>query len=152
MFRASVDISTFNKGISDFRKRLSDLRPYFHDTGSDLVYRAIRRVFETEGHGTWPPLAQSTVDQKATDYPGQGMLRRDDTYFRAATTPHALGSHREIGPRSLEIGISGLNYPIYLERGTSKMPPRPVFSVATSRLSRPLLRSLNTYLFRRPRR
>ena len=152
MFRASIDTSSFNKGISDFRERLSDLRPFFRDEASDLVYEATRRVFQTQGHGTWAPLAPSTVNQRASRYSGRGILRRTDTYFRAATTPTAPGSYRQAGLQSLQIGVKGLNYPIYLERGTSKMPARPVFSTAARRLQRPLLQSLNTYLFRRPGR
>lgn len=149
MYQIRIDISIFNSRISQVRKRLSELKPFFLSEGSDVVYKEIRQVFDTEGHGTWPQLSTEYAAWKEQFYPGKSILRREDTYFQAATGPNAADSFREASNKRLRIGVTGPEYAVFHEEGTSRMPARPVFEMAAERLGRPLLRSLEQYLFQR---
>lgn len=152
MFTASLNTSSFNKSVSDFRRRLSNLRPFFQSEASNIVHQTIERVFETEGYGTWAPLDPGYASWKASRYPGQGILRREGTYFRAATTSTTPQSYRRVDRRSLQIGVQNLDFALFHERGTGRLPRRSVFWTASEKLETPILQSLNTYLFRRPTR
>lgn len=152
MFIASLNTYSFNKSVSDFRRRLSNLRPFFQNEASNIVHETIKHVFETEGYGTWAPLDPGYASWKASRYPGQGILRREGTYFRATTTATTPQSYRRVNRRSLQIGVQNLDFVLFHERGTGNLPRRSVFTTASERLERPVLESLNTYLFRRPAR
>lgn len=148
MYKIRLDTSQFKSRLKEDRKKLRDLKPFFLKEGSDIVYREIRKVFLNEGYGSWSALSPKYAAWKSRFYPGKTILRRDDTYFQAATGPNASDSFREATASRLRIGVTGPEYAIYHEEGTQRMPARPVFELAADRLERPLLQSLEQYLFR----
>ena len=94
-----------------------------------VIVEEVVRVFESEGYGQWPALSPAYQAWKSANYPGQPILRLTDKYFSAASQPGSPNNFIESDDNRIEYGVDGLDYPIYHEEGTSKAPPRPVFSL-----------------------
>ena len=49
------------------------------------IQKSLKRVFDTEGFGTWPKLHPFYQRWKEREYPGKTILRMEDNYYKAAT-------------------------------------------------------------------
>ena len=152
----SVDTSALRRRIARRRKQIKDLRPFFAGEATDIIYAEIRRAFLSRGYGSWSPLSPAYAIRKAKERPGKGLLRYDDTYFKAATKKSAFGSVYRVSRRGLVIDVNENlfpgEYPALHEEGTSRLPARPVFGLVRPRVRRDVRRALGNYLFRqRPR-
>lgn len=120
-----------------FGDSLRDYREFWKSQIMPLVYSEIETIFETGGRGTWAPLGTEYAAEKAVEYPGQGVLRRQDSYYEAATTPDHPGSLAEVSENELRLGIRGgyfestfgENYPAAHETGDGNLPARPVYEL-----------------------
>lgn len=117
---------------------LSDFTDFWRYYALPALKEEFARIFASEGYGTWPALAPSTVKQKAKSHPFKTILRANDAYFRAVTETNAPGNVYRNAPDEMEWGVDegyftgrfGAPYPIFHELGTSKMPARPTFALA----------------------
>ena len=75
---------------------------------------------------TW---TRSTPHESLRLFRGKDILRRDDTYFKAATTPSHPNSFLEVSPTELVLGVSGLGYPAFHEEGAENLSARPVYEL-----------------------
>ena len=94
-----------------------------------MVAEAADRIFASEGHGGWPQLSEAYARWKARNYPGKGILELTGAYRSAATQVGAPGNSITTTENSLTYGVEGLDYPVYHETGTDRMPARPVFDL-----------------------
>ncbi len=115
--------------INNIEARLRDHRRFWTDFVTPFTYREIDDIFDTGGRGLWKNLDPLYAAQKSLSFPGKGILRRDDTYFKAATTPSHPNSFFEASPTELVLGVSGLGYPAFHEEGTEDLSARPVYAL-----------------------
>ena len=109
--------------------RLQDHRRFWTDFVAPFTYGEIDDIFDSGGRGAWSELDPIYAARKSQAFPGKGLLRRSDDYFKAATTPRHARSHVEVGPTELVLGVSGLNYPAFHEAGTEDLSARPVYEL-----------------------
>ena len=115
--------------IEKIGARLQDHRRFWTDFVSPFTYAEIDDIFDSGGRGAWSELDPIYAARKSQAFPGKGLLRRSDDYFKAATTPRHAHSHVEVGPTELVLGVSGLNYPAFHEEGTDDLSARPVYEL-----------------------
>lgn len=165
MFDLSLDVTPtpdqLRRWIESFEQDvLNDLFPYWHQVAMPAVKEEIARIFATEGYGSWPPLSPAYARRKAKHYPGKRMLRRKDTYFRAATK-RAAGNIFEANADQMIWGIDlgyfasrfGFPYPIAHEKGGPNLPQRAIFELLSvnEHLQNRLVTGLHKYLQKRIR-
>ena len=115
--------------INNLDTRLQNHRRFWTDFVTPFTYAEIDDIFDTGGRGLWADLDPIYAAQKSLAFPGKGILRRDDTYFKAATTPSHPNSFFEASPTELVLGVSGLGYPAIHEEGTENLSARPVYEL-----------------------
>ena len=109
--------------------RLQDHTRFWTDFIAPFTYGEVDDIFDTGGRGLWADLDPIYAARKAVAYPGRGILRRDETYFKAATTPSHPNSFFEASPTELVLGVSGLGYPAFHEEGGEDLSARPVYEL-----------------------
>ena len=125
--------------IGNIDARLQDHTRFWTDYVTPFVLSEIDDIFDSGGRGLWADLDPLYAIQKSRDFPGKGILRRDDTYFKAATRPNHPGSIAELSPTELVLGVSGAyfestfgaNYPALHEEGNDEtnLSARPVYEL-----------------------
>ena len=115
--------------INNIDARLRDHRRFWTDFVAPFTYGEIDDIFDTGGRGLWADLDPIYAARKAVAYPGKGILRRDDPYFKAATTGSHPNSFFEASPTELVLGVSGLGYPAFHEEGAENLSARPVYEL-----------------------
>lgn len=148
------EIKSFIKTVET--EALNKLKPFWENWARKVVIQEIATIFVTQNYGTWASLSIPYVIYKHRHFPGKTILRRKDSYFRAATKKGVAGNLYEATDEQMIWGIDegtfasvyGAPYPIFHEVGTSKMASRPVFSVAASseKLHNNLVIALSDYL------
>lgn len=123
-------ISTFLRGLD---QRLTDLSPFWKRHVQPYTYTVIDRIFGTEGYGRWAALSPQYAARKAITHPGQSILRRNDVYYRAATSENHSDSVTNIEPLALVLGVS-TPYAQFHEQGQG-VPQRAVYALVPSMLS-----------------
>ena len=118
--------------MNNLDARLQDHRRFWTDYTAPFVFNEIDDIFDTQGRGLWADLDPLYAARKSVAYPGKDLLRRDDTYFKAATTPSHPNSFFEASPTELVLGVSGLGYPAFHEEGTEDLSARPVYELITA--------------------
>ena len=116
---------------------LQDYRPFWTDYVAPFTYEEVDDIFSTSGRGRWAALDPVYAARKAVSRPGKGVLRHEDTYFKAATTGGHAGSVSEVGETELVLGVSrsyfestfGANYPAFHEEGAEDLSARPVYEL-----------------------
>lgn len=66
--------------------------------------KAEERRFNSQGDGSWPPLAQATREAKARNGQDPRMLRATGALFRSLTSPRAAGQIDERRPDEFRFG------------------------------------------------
>ena len=91
--------------------------------GRETLFPSIAARWPRTG---WPPLAPSTLAEKRRKgYPATPLIRTG-RLFQAATQPGAPGNIFNVGPFSVEFGVSAsVEYATYLYFGTFRIPARP---------------------------
>lgn len=142
--RLIVEIGELSEGlIDDFD--WSSLAP--------IVAEAADRIFVSEGRGKWPQLSRAYAAWKEQNYPGKGILELTGAYRNAATQIGAPGNVVEVGDDHLTYGVEGLEYPVFHESGTERMPARPVFELLEEdeELSRDVKETIEEHINRKLR-
>ena len=137
-----INFETLQKAeglLENIDTRLQDYRRFWIDYVSPFTLGEIDDIFETEGRGQWAELDPLYAIQKSRAFPGKGILRRDDTYFDAATSLSHPGNIAEFGPTEMVLGVSGTyfestfgaNYPGLHEEGNDEqnLSARPVYEL-----------------------
>lgn len=117
--------------LDELELTFRDFRPLFREAAK-LFYEFEKQAFETEGEssaaGDWEELSPLHELIKQQAFPGKTILRRTDALFRSLTQPNARGSIRRVTDTELLIG-TGIDYALYHQTGTSRMPERPVIAL-----------------------
>ena len=164
MFDAKFDttpgIEQLKRWVEGIEQRaVGDLTEFWEKWASPAVIEEIAMIFATEGYGRWPPLSEKYAAAKQRRYPGRTILRREDSYFRAATRKGEAGNVFVSEKDEMVWGIDlsyfraafGFPYPVvheHRERGRSTSPRRPVFETAaeSDALRNRLVAALQDYL------
>ena len=115
--------------ISGLDQRLRNHTRFWTDYVAPFTYAEIDDIFDTGGRGLWADLDPIYAARKSQAFPGKDILRRDDTYFKAATTPSHPNSFLEVSPTELVLGVRGLGYPAFHEEGAENLSARPVYEL-----------------------
>ena len=115
--------------INNIDTRLQNHTRLWTDFVAPFTLGEIDDIFDTGGRGLWADLDPIYAARKSQAFPGKDILRRDDTYFKAATTPSHPNSFLEVSPTELVLGVSGLGYPAFHEEGAENLSARPVYEL-----------------------
>ena len=121
------NIDTFIRNIERLSENLTD--GFDWSSLAPLIAEAADNIFASEGRGAWPQLSEAYARWKAKNYPGKGILELTGAYRSAATQIGSPHNVVEVGPDHLTYGVEGLDYPIFHESGTNRLPARPVFDL-----------------------
>jgi phage gpG-like protein len=114
------------RGFSRFAEDIQDATEPFTQMAED--FRQIeKRQFDSEGEygsGGWKPLSPNYAAWKSKFYPGRKILELSGL-LRESVTDGNPWTIREIQPLKLRLGTK-INYAIYHQKGTHRMPARPV--------------------------
>ena len=159
MFRLFIqDIEKFQDLHESTFRSIHNLDKEDEARAEKFIQRTLRRVFRTEGFGTWPPLHPRYKAWKEEEYPGQTILRLEDDYYLAATRKGHPGNYLkrydesddfysiayQLNENWFETSTDkGFFYPAlheaeggtdihapWLEAGSYHIPERPVFGLA----------------------
>jgi phage gpG-like protein len=117
----------FNRALEGLYDSLKDFRRAWPQV-AERYYLVIRRQFDSEGGraNPWAELAPSTLAGKAINYPGQPILRASNALFQSMVNAFDQNAVFRMTEDSLTLGTT-LDYAAYHQKGTSKMPARPIF-------------------------
>lgn len=133
MIRFDVTVDgeqAFDRAFNRLDHSVSDFRPIWpFVTGT--IYGIFGKAFDTEGASTaagkWKELSPAYAKRKAIEFPGQTILRREDTLFESLTDPEAADAVFIPEADQLTIG-SRTPYARAHQRGAGKLPARPMIS------------------------
>lgn len=115
-----------NRAFDTLGKTVSDWRPAWPEI-EQIFFRAELEQFNSEGARStkWAPLGSKYAKQKARRFPGRKMLVRTGRLKRSLSVIGSGGSDqiRDADQTSLTLG-SRVDYGIYHQRGTPRMPAR----------------------------
>lgn len=139
------------RGFSRFADNVKDLSDAFREIAKDF-HESEERQFDTEGGygaGGWAPLAPSTIESKARrGFPDRILVRtgqlRDSLMGRG---PRAV---EVVRPLELRVGTE-LDYARYHQRGTRRMPARPVIMLPEEQKTR-MHKTIHRYLVKQANR
>ena len=122
------NLDTFIRNIERLSENLTD--GFDWESLAPMVAEAADRIFASEGRGAWPQLSEAYARWKEQEtIRAKVFLELTGAYRSAATqigSPHNLV---EVGPDHLTYGVEGLDYPVFHESGTDRLPARPVFDL-----------------------
>ena len=125
--KATPQLDTFIRNIERLSENLTD--GFDWESLAPMVAEAAADVFASQGRGGWPQLSPAYARWKERNFPGKGILDLTGAYISAATqvgAPHNVITTTE---NSLTYGVEGLDYPVFHESGTDRLPARPVFDL-----------------------
>lgn len=134
MISGTIDVKGIDaaiKAISDVAKRVGDHRPFFERSVVPELKRINKKCFDSAGHGQWPPLALSTIQQKVEKGYPRAPLVRTGRYRNACINLEGM----RISRNKLEIR-SPIRYAIYHEQGTKNIPRRQQFKLVADEMRR----------------
>jgi hypothetical protein len=108
--------------------RVKNLRPLMTGEIAPAANRMLLRWWESNGNGTWAPLAPSTIKAKIRKGTfGRGTLRDTLHLFRTLFQERTADSRLRTVSGGLRLQLNtGVPYAIYHQVGTSRMPQRQV--------------------------
>ncbi len=137
----------FKRALIAYNNNLHDLSRYFEHYALPAIRTSIGEQFDRsgahEGLPAWAPLSARYARYKARRYPGAPILVRSGR-LRDALAEITNDTIATIEPTRLVYGTS-VPYAIYHQRGTRKMPARPILRLSNPLKSR-LMRLLRDYL------
>ena len=120
-------LNTVLRNIEQLSNNLTD--GFDWESLAPIVAEAADNIFASQGRGVWPQLSEAYARWKARNFPGKGILELTGAYRNAATQIGSPGNVITTTENSLTYGVEGLDYPVYHETGTDRMPARPVFDL-----------------------
>ena len=121
------NIDTFIRNIERLSENLTD--GFDWESLAPIVAEAAADVFASQGRGGWAQLSPAYARWKERNFPGKGILDLTGAYISAATQIGAPGNVITTTENSLTYGVEGLDYPVFHESGTDRLPARPVFDL-----------------------
>ena len=117
------------RSFSRFADAIRDFSPAFEEIANDFK-EIEKKQFNTEGQygsGPWRALKPSYARWKAKYHPGKKILVLSGLMKESLEdeNPYTV---REISPLQLRIGTK-VRYAVYHQKGTSKMPARPIIKL-----------------------
>lgn len=107
-FTATVDgVEALNRGFNRVEEFISDFRPIWPNVAQEF-YAIEREQFESEGaagaSGKWAALSPAYKRWKEAHFPGQPIMRLENTLFESLTDPEALDAIFRPGKDELVMG------------------------------------------------
>lgn len=107
-FTATVDgVEVLNRGFNRVEEAISDFRSIWPNVAQEF-YAIEREQFESEGSagasGKWAALSPAYKRWKEANYPGQPIMRLENTLFESLTDSEALDAVFRPGSDELVIG------------------------------------------------
>lgn len=132
MVRISLEIDgliVLDRSLSRFGEQLKDFRQAWPGVIVELQ-SIMREQFRGQGvgqTGRWEPLSERYREWKERNFPGRPILQRTGATMKALTsrTQHSIIDPQ---PTILTFGVA-LRYPIYHQRGSGRLPRRPIFDL-----------------------
>ena len=130
-FRIEVESEVvFDRAFNRLDHAISDFRSIWPEV-SGTIYNIFGRAFDTEGTSTaagkWKELSPAYAKAKAIKFPGQSILRAENTLFESLTDPEAADAIFLPEQDQLTIG-SRTPYAVAHQRGSGRMSVRPIIS------------------------
>lgn len=120
----------FDRAFNRIDQSVSDFRSIWPGVAG-TIYGIFGRAFDTEGASTaagkWKELTPAYAKQKAIAFPGQTILRREDTLFESLTDPEAVDAIFIPEADQLTIGSRDPKARAH-QRGLGHLPARPIIS------------------------
>jgi phage gpG-like protein len=120
----------FDRAFNRIDRAVSDFRSIWPEV-SGIIYRIFGKAFETEGASTaagkFQALTPAYAKQKAIEFPGQTILKAENTLFESMTNPDALDAVFIPEPTQLTIGSRDPKARAH-QRGLGNLPARPFIS------------------------
>ena len=117
------------RSFSRFADAIKDFSPAFKEIAEDFK-EIEKRQFDTEGvygSGGWRHLSPNYATWKHKYHPGKKILELSGLLKESleSENPYTI---KEIQPQQMKLGTK-INYAIYHQRGTLRMPARPVIKL-----------------------
>ena len=125
--QAQPNLDDFSHSIEQLGNNLTD--GFDWSSLAPLIAEAADNIFASEGRGAWPQLSEAYARWKAKNYPGKGILELTGAYRTAVTQIGSAHNVLETTDNSLTYGVEGLDYPVFHESGTNRLPARPVIDL-----------------------
>ncbi len=133
-FEVAGDIQ-LARSFSRFADDVKDLSEAFTEIAQDFHQTVEKKQFESEGSygsGGWKPLSDNPAGKgyatwKARNFPGRSLLVQTGLLKGSLMGENPYGIE-DIQPLQLKVGTK-LEYALYHQKGTSKMPARPVIDL-----------------------
>ena len=130
-FSASVEgEQVFDRAFNRLDHAISDFRSIWPEA-TTTIYRIFGRAFETEGastaSGKWKELSPAYARAKAIEFPGQTILKAENTLFESMTDPEAADAIFIPEHDQLTIGSRDPKARPH-QKGLGHLPARPIIS------------------------
>jgi phage gpG-like protein len=117
------------RSLSRFGEHAKDLSEPFREIVKDF-YKVEKKQFESEGgygSGGWQPLSPRYAAWKAKKHPGRPLMVVSGLLKESllGENPYSI---ENVTPKSMEVGTV-VNFAIYHQKGTSKMPARQLIQL-----------------------
>lgn len=136
-FTATLEgVELFDRAFNRLDQSVSDFRGIWPEV-SGTIYNIFGRAFDTEGASTaagkWKELTPAYAKAKAIEFPGQSILRAENTLFESMTDPEAADAVFLPERDQLTIGSRDPKARVH-QFGLGRQPARPFISfTATDR-------------------
>jgi phage gpG-like protein len=134
-FELQIDGATeIDRAFNRIDRFISDFRNVWPAV-TDEFYAIEESQFASQGSkgasGRWAPLSKAYAAYKAQAFPGQPILRAENSLYESLTSPEGLDSIYRATQFELTIG-SKAPYATAHQRGSGRMPARPPISLTES--------------------
>lgn len=137
--RFEVDGQTqFNRQLQGIQDDVKDFRPAFELIYAEFLETESKQFGAEgsfEGNSKWAPLSEDYETWKSRHFPGKPILELHGNLKRSLTERSAPGAVYRASDKDLEMGTS-INYAIYHQRGTRKMPARKPIELSEAQKQR----------------
>jgi phage gpG-like protein len=131
-----------DRALSRFGDAIRDPRGYF-ELAADILREITEEQFASEGGGRWAPLSPAYAAWKMTQVGARPILTFSGR-MRRSLTERGGENIREVTNDEMKWG-SRVPYAVFHQRGTARMPARPIFDLSEEDRTR-LLKELQAWI------
>jgi phage gpG-like protein len=128
-----LEITGVKETVSDLATiaaQMKDFRPFWPGVAR-VFFEEQRRLFDSQGAGSWAALSPRYAARKLREYPSTGILERTGNLRRSLVSQMSPDSAYLPLPQQLTLGTR-VPYARYHATGTKHMPARPPIIVTES--------------------